>query len=154
MKTIKVNKKAFRECDIKKYLSYVTQEMITFSRFVEILNQTIDEEVKKRTNGLCEREINSGKTISEAAEEYAAQEREQLAFADGAKWAQRWISVEDELPEKTNIYFVKYKISSSEGELFGTAAFYKNNMKFYLDNPLGVPSIKKTITHWRPVELK
>ena len=93
------------------------------------------------------------KTIEEAANELYPQNKptmftqfvaglEQSAFKSGVEFAQRWISVEDELPE--TIYdekiFLKYPIlvKNIDGAL----------------QVLNTFSDISTYTHWRPIELK
>ena len=65
-------------------------------------------------------------------------------FEAGAIFAQRWIPVEEELPDK-NWYkcLVKYNddsISITHFQLSGGFINYKSDLSF--------------ITHWRPIELK
>ena len=98
------------------------------------------------------------KTIEQAAIEYALKEcgssiemeRDRVIserdFRAGAQFAQRWISVEDELPE------------------IDIRVLYKNNVNYGV--AFRVPSIDNTvnwnifqypdnqITHWRPIELE
>ena len=56
------------------------------------------------------------RTIEYAAREYAAKERttrsEHAAFVDGVRWSQRWISVEEELPNFCDKILVKRKTAN------------------------------------------
>ena len=63
-------------------------------------------------------------------------------FKAGAEFAQRWISVEEELP--TELENVLFK-SEYEGEVLYEVGFLFSG-KFYVKN--------KMPTHWRPIELK
>jgi len=90
-------------------------------------------------------------TISEAAAEYATQERttrsEQSAFADGALWVQQWISVENKLPKNLGTVLVKTKTSNCTSYLTG----YYENGKWRV---WGFGNIGKVITHWRQIKIK
>ena len=104
------------------------------------------------------------KTIEKAALEYAIQRqvdaeelkyigRYQQSFKAGVEFAQRWIPVEEELPEVGEIVLVKTKINKVT-----TCEMYIP--KDYLGNILGEKkwaasyNFKQAITHWRPIELK
>ena len=86
------------------------------------------------------------KAINEAAAEYAAQERttrsEHAAFVAGVEWANRWIPIEEELPENNVSALLMYEngvyLGCRDGNLFFT--------------DLGSFACKPT--HWRPVEMK
>ena len=69
-------------------------------------------------------------------------------FKSGAKFAQRWISVEDELPEKGDIILVK-----TDNGCIATAYLHGIKSGFIT---YGEDAYVKfgTITHWRPIELK
>ena len=75
------------------------------------------------------------------------------SFVSGVKFAQRWIPVEEELPEVGEIVLVRTKINKVT-----TCEMYIP--KDYLDNILGEKewsgsyNFKQAITHWRPIELK
>ena len=104
------------------------------------------------------------KTIEEAALEYAIQRqvdaeelkyigRYQQSFKAGVEFAQRWISVEEELPEVGEIVLVRTKINKVT-----TCEMYIP--KDYLGNILGEKewaasyNFKQAITHWRSINLK
>lgn len=110
--------------------------------------------------------INSMKTIEEAANEcantyvkgyrdsYPANEGDFIdVFEAGVEFAQRWIPVEEELPEVGRIVLVKTKINKVT-----TCEMYIP--KDYLGNILGEKewaasyNFKQAITHWRPIDLK
>ena len=90
------------------------------------------------------------KTIEDAAKELYPENRptmftqfvaglERAAFKDGVEFAQRWISVEDELPEESDFVLVK-----TGNGCITTAYFHQEDNYF----TAGI------ITHWRPIELK
>jgi hypothetical protein len=91
------------------------------------------------------------KTTKQAAQEYAAQERvtrsEYVAFVEGVEFAQRWISVEDELPENSDneqLLLVK----NTNGRIM-LCYYYRNNI--FWSNAFGK---MLNITHWRHIKLK
>lgn len=93
------------------------------------------------------------KTIEEAAKEFSKetydtfhQHHRMKGFIAGIEFAQRWIPVEEELPE------------------FGLVVLFKemnNNARIHLgricqdtDNFVEMAITYKNVTHWRPIELK
>ena len=100
------------------------------------------------------------KTIEEAARDYALSREDndytietEMAFEAGIEFAQRWIPIEEELPEVCEIVLVKTKINKVT-----TCEMYIP--KDYLGNILGEKkwaasyNFKQAITHWRPINLK
>jgi hypothetical protein len=92
------------------------------------------------------------KTIAQAAGEYAADESrttrsEHAAFVDGAAFAQRWIPVEEELPENSDNE-QSLLVKQDNGRV-AICYYYRNNWFWS-------PSFCKVsnVTHWRPTELK
>ena len=101
------------------------------------------------------------KTINDAALEYAELKANKLfrrlevsiaekSFKAGVEFAQRWIPVEEELPDEKNGYINKEVI-----------AFTSDNCVYILiyDNylgwiPNGTDADIDSITNWRPIELK
>ena len=94
------------------------------------------------------------KTIEERAKELYPQNKptmytqfvagiEQLAFKAGVEFAQRWISVEDELPEIGDEIIVKLK----EHPL-------KKYQAWSIECRRDIEIIPVFATHWRPIELK
>ena len=72
-------------------------------------------------------------------------------FKAGVEFAQRWISVEDELPEKQGYYLV-LKTPLFRGNCnVVVAEFHEDNKTFYYQRSY---SAIENITHWRPIELK
>ena len=75
------------------------------------------------------------------------------SFKAGVEFAQRWIPIEEELPEVGEIVLVKTKINKVT-----TCEMYIP--KDYLGNILGEKkwaasyNFKQAITHWRPINLK
>ena len=101
------------------------------------------------------------KTIEEAAIQYANTKSSSDVFIEshikdfkaGVEFAQRWIPVEEELPEVGEIVLVRTKINKVT-----TCEMYIP--KDYLGNILGEKewaasyNFKQAITHWRPINLK
>lgn len=93
------------------------------------------------------------KTIKQAALSYAANYKNitkslYTTFIEGAEYSQRWIPVEEELPENQDIvllktdkdcYLIGYFHGSKSGFIYSGEDHYKD---------LG------EITHWRPIEHK
>ena len=74
-----------------------------------------------------------------------------ISFKAGVEFAQRWISVEDELPEEQGYYLVIAPHSFPKNCNVVVAEFYEDNKTFYSessDSPI------TDATHWRPIELK
>jgi len=114
------------------------------------------------------------KTISEAADEYATQERtthsEQSAFADGALWAQQWIDVKNELPENIDNVLVKIlcephpptraatPVQKEPFTITTLGNYYKGlGGRWDIIHNLianGFHAKSWTVTHWRPIERK
>ena len=108
------------------------------------------------------------KKIKEAAKELYPQNKptmytqfvaglEQLAFKAGAEFAQRWISVEYELPE-----FDKSKYPNGDFEIFlvkMATGSISHKIKYCVANLIAegrwsCESDWNVVTHWRPIELK
>ena len=69
-------------------------------------------------------------------------------FKAGAEFAQRWISVEDELPEIGDIFLVK----TDNGCI--TTAYLHGIKSGFITYGEDAYIEFGTITHWRPIELK
>jgi hypothetical protein len=113
------------------------------------------------------------KTIEEAAREYSKDDNsyepeddcflKDLAarsFEAGAKFAQRWISVEEELPENTMKTITKGDYKYTE---YSVLVKSRNNRytivkrKEFLDHGWrwsGSTAFNDSVTHWRLIELK
>ena len=85
------------------------------------------------------------KTIEQAAEDYAKIDKANAEwvmedFKAGIEFAQRWISVEEELPENGITVLIKDKngYNGLKCRRYGEWDYIK----------------PKTITHWRPITLK
>lgn len=89
-------------------------------------------------------------TIKEAAERFYPEkffrEHERLVFEVGAVWAERWIPVEEELPDNQDIVLVKTdKGCVSTAYLHGKeSGFICYGQEAY--NDFG------EVTHWRPIK--
>lgn len=124
------------------------------------------------------------KSIEEAAKEYGLNYGTHLpphmtlghvslniAFKDGVAFSQKWIPVEEELPEyeqsvlvkrpnrysgKTDILMAILHKAKEEGTEYGggygMGCVYQKTFKDYWSLPAIV--LLETITHWRPIELK
>jgi hypothetical protein len=110
------------------------------------------------------------KTIVQAAAEYAENESsttrsEQVAFVDGAVFAQRWIPVEDELPEVNKQVLVKIQCVLKQltdrrlddlFELHSMGHYDGIYKKWFILHSLVEKNYHCTswkVTHWRPIEL-
>lgn len=107
------------------------------------------------------------KTINEAAEEYSIRKENEhesyMRFEAGVGFAQRWISVEDELPEhhdaitETGHYYytvnpVLVKTKNGRHDISARSKFKGNeNSKWSWK---GSSIFDKSVTHWRPIEFK
>lgn len=77
------------------------------------------------------------KTIEGAAKDIAIHtDLDEFSFLKGVEFAQRWISVEKELPKNDDHILMKTK---EDGVVFGK---FKNI------------ALILSVTHWRPIELK
>lgn len=97
------------------------------------------------------------KTIREASLEFQQDYQTLLeerashsGFIAGVEFAQHWISVDDELPENSDEeHFYLVKLSSSATNIPFLARSFRNNKFWTL-----TWAEMKSVTHWRPVELK
>ncbi len=88
-------------------------------------------------------------TVKEIAKRYANKcphgvwrDDAELAFLDGVKFAQRWIPVEDELPEERVFVLCQNPCSAF------VASFHGKEKGFRIPNAEG----EYKVTHWRPIE--
>ena len=100
------------------------------------------------------------KTIEQAAKEYAQRMEDEdgyvgctpcweVAFVAGAKFAQQWISVDDELPEDNGSVLVKNKHDRK------SIGFYIHHYKDWAVATYNSESADfGKITHWRPITRK
>ena len=109
------------------------------------------------------------KTIKEAAKEYAKKawskyanpsdynlNGSELDFKEGVKFAQQWIPVEEELPQKMQTEPTVSKVVQVKSKNFKEpfCAFYDHLHNIWIPYPFGSNSQILRITHWRPIELK
>lgn len=91
-------------------------------------------------------------TIDEAAKEFSSYEPVQIGFKAGIAFAQRWISVEEELPEEEMKSSLSINVLvKSPNAISPIVAFYNFGSKkwvFYGHNEHLI------VTHWRPINLK
>ena len=88
-------------------------------------------------------------TVNEIAKRYANKcphgvwrDDAELAFLDGVEFAQRWIPVEDELPEERVFVLCQNPFSAF------VASFHGKEKGFRIPNAEG----EYKVTHWRPIE--
>ena len=98
------------------------------------------------------------KTIKEAAVDYAEETKDtsngmfyadcQDSFKSGVQFAQRWIPVEEELPE-TNEFCESKKciVKNATYNCVDIARYYSNTNMWYFD------STDFIVTHWRPIDI-
>ena len=105
------------------------------------------------------------KTIEEAAKDFEKENGEKIwfendqmgsalcieSFKSGVDFAQRWIPISEEKPEKQGHYFVKVLNSFPKNCDVMVAEFYDDNHVFYCEHS---DSSIHDVTHWRPIELK
>ena len=100
------------------------------------------------------------KTIEEAATEFSDKYWKQLTdyekistFKAGVEFAQRWISVEEELPESGELVLVAIENCFTD-VVCARIISGKWNCRLYI--PTGHPDfiIEDKVTHWRTIELK
>lgn len=86
------------------------------------------------------------KTIEEAANEYQEYSMNNLAgaFKAGAEFAQRWIPVEEELPEYSGECFY----------VLGKWRVNNDTFLFLIDSKVECDNIQYVFSHWRPIEVK
>ena len=113
------------------------------------------------------------KTIEEAAIDYALSREDndytietEMAFEAGVEFAQRWIPVQEELPEYTDLKNhnpINVKFTTILGEeRVCTATFEKVRRHLFENSPyddawIVYPSGGRrltNVTHWRPINLK
>ena len=93
------------------------------------------------------------KTIEDVSKEFSEKSvwACPISFKAGVEFAQRWISVEDELPEEQGYYLDIAPRTFPKNCNVVVAEFHEDNMTFYseiYDYPI------VDATHWRPIELK
>ena len=88
-------------------------------------------------------------TVNEIAKRYANKcphgvwrDDAELAFLDGVEFAQKWIPVEDELPEERVFVLCQNPFSAF------VASFHGKEKGFRIPNAEG----EYKVTHWRPIE--
>lgn len=94
------------------------------------------------------------KTIEEAAKEYELYSINDLrgAFKAGAEFAQRWIPVEEELPEIGEKVQVKLLIIGNKTTDVDHDRLILKDGKTWMFDVEQMAGI--AVTHWRPIELK
>ena len=144
----------------KKSLSELTPE--EFKKVWDEIEAEIgtDYPVFNAKTKCFEYKINNTETLEQAAEDYANSFEyndytieTEAAFKAGVEFAQRWISIEDELPnfDKENP-FKKYLVKVIEGSITSKEFITTSHLR----NQLGNWSCEMDwvrVTHWRPIEL-
>ena len=91
--------------------------------------KTIEEEAKEQANAL---------------KIYSSKQDFEKGFKAGVEFAQRWIPVEEELPEENG----RYLVLRSNGDW--TSTYFRVSDKSFVN----YFSDAYCFTHWRPIELK
>jgi len=92
------------------------------------------------------------KTIEQAASEYTPKNWSSLgkiaddAFKAGVKFAQQWISVDEELPEKGSRVLLKNENGYIEIRTMGVSSISNGKLRNTIGGHL--------VAHWRPIEVK
>jgi hypothetical protein len=94
--------------------------------------------------------------IQQAAAEYAAQDRvtrsEHVAFVAGVEFAQRWISVEDELPPCSDVDIL-IKGIDYRGKSGIVDIGYMHESTPRVENFISLSGEILTVTHWRHIDM-
>lgn len=77
-----------------------------------------------------------------------------VGFSSGVVWAERWIPIEEEMPEPEEIILIEYSYRGREN--ISTAVRKEDNEKgdCYVTTDGGIMIYPDEITHWRPIEHK
>jgi hypothetical protein len=109
------------------------------------------------------------KTIREAAKEYAelhTRGNDEMArafkgatssaFMEGAQFAQRWISVEEELPSPNSefIHTSLFVLVKTDIGFIRTATYNHQKRCFVTERGMQLDKDLGNVTHWRHIELK
>jgi len=92
------------------------------------------------------------KTIDEIAKEYSVDLTEQSILIEGINIAQRWIPVEEELPEQGEVVLFKMTIDKFDNSSYVSTGHIDN--KIPIIDFDGVDIERIDVTHWRPVDFK
>ena len=70
-----------------------------------------------------------------------------------AKFAQRWISVEEEMPDQGELVLIKFNVAETKAQIAEIGVvitgYYLETKLFDIEQQSGI-----VVTHWRPIELK
>ena len=96
------------------------------------------------------------KKIEEVAKEFSEKSvwACPISFKAGVEFAQRWISVEDELPEVKNYGFSDLVLTKNSYDIIMLERYDSESKQF---NGIRYDCINNNdgqVTHWRPIELK
>lgn len=99
-------------------------------------------------------------TIDKAAKNHAHigqygvwEKNAEISFKKGIEFAQRWISVDSELPELEDGYqFLSKEVIVKSNNYTHFIAFYNYTSKNFVIACSGIDL--KNVTYWRPIELK
>ena len=83
-------------------------------------------------------------------------EKHYQGFKAGVEFAQQWIPVEEEMPQKMQTEPIVSKVVQVKSKNFKEpfCAFYDHLHNIWIPYPFGSNSQILRITHWRPIELK
>lgn len=116
--------------------------------------KTVEKEAKDRSYSFVH------DNIEYSHPNFVANEKSQ-SFKDGVEFAQRWIPVEEELPEQSQKwhyetnqnykYYDNVLCKSKNNKVFVARrySFLNKNIKWNVSS-----TSESSITHWRPIELK
>ena len=105
------------------------------------------------------------KTVKEAAKEYGRKVSPQsdwtarnaeISFKSGVEYAQRWIAIEEDKPEKSYLQFseeviCKFTFKTNPQKQYHEIGQYNHEKKWFEDSN---GEIIERVTHWRPIDRK
>jgi hypothetical protein len=114
--------------------------------------KTIEEAAIEHFDTITLPGINTGRCVFVNVKKEAYKDAFLEAFIAGVKFARRWISVDEELPDKYVTVIAKVKYNSPAFKDIICLCYRYNNEWYFNNNNNLVSSLK--FTHWRYIELK